>query len=653
MTQSGQGDEPQLPAVPPAQPPQPVREGVVLPAQGDQRAHEQHQAAPAGGQAWGQPWGPQGAPQAAGQPGAPGQPQPLPQPQDAAAAQAQPGWPQNGAQNGFQGAPQNGFQNPPLSPPPGAPQNGMPAGPAGPAAPHSVPPGASYGGPQGAPLPAQGQPYAQQGWPPQGQPQGQPPQPQGGPPAPDRQAQPFAGAADQTQMLTPQPGFSGPPAADSAATQYIPPVSGQAPGAMPLPPEGTAPAASPAQAASGPAPGQPAPAQPTPAQPAPSGTPLPPENRSAHPQTQPESDNESTTLLRAVRPGRARHGAPQAAPQPAPGQAAPGQPAQAAAPGQPAPGAAEETQVLPGPIPAAGPPPQQQGHRAAQAGGPPRPGSAPYAIRPGMPGDRPPPSEFDGLFRADAGPAEPADSTQQLPQFSDQGPLPGPTAAAPDGGGPGKRGGGRRRMSPAALIGIVVGVCAIAGLAAGAALSAGGDDDKKKTDVAEKSQTPEAKTDDQTKAADPVETQAKALDALLADSNNSRAAVIKAVEDIRSCKNLSNAATNLRTAAGQRTDLVTRLGKISVDQLPNHAQLTSSLTKAWRSSATADNQYAAWADQVGGKKGCHKGQARRTGRVAAAERASGEATTSKKKASELWNPIATKYGLTSHQPTEL
>ncbi|MGO4754508.1 hypothetical protein AB4212_38910, partial [Streptomyces sp. 2MCAF27] len=164
---------------------------------------------------------------------------------------------------------------------------------------------------------------------------------------------------------------------------------------------------------------------------------------------------------------------------------------------------------------------------------------------------------------------------------------------------------------------------------------------------------PDPKVDDKTKAADPAETQAKALDALLADSNNSRAAVIKAVEDIKTCKNLSTAATNLRTAAGQRTDLVTRLGKISVDKLPNNAQLTSSLTKAWRSSATADNQYAAWADQVGGKKGCHKGQARRTPRVGAAERASGEATTAKKKASELWNPIATKYGLTPHQQTEL
>ncbi|OMI33353.1 hypothetical protein SPAR_41999, partial [Streptomyces sparsogenes DSM 40356] len=293
------------------------------------------------------------------------------------------------------------------------------------------------------------------------------------------------------------------------------------------------------------------------------------------------------------------------------------------------------------------------GRRAAAAAAG-RPGAArlrPVRDPPRHAGGRPPPSEFDGLFRADGAPAEPADSTQQLPQFGDQGPQPPAPAPADGGGGRGKRGG--RKMSPAALIGIVVAGCALAGLAAGAALSAGGDDDKKDTKASE-SETPDTKTDDEpTKAADPVEAQAKALDALLADSNNSRAAVIKAVGDIRSCKNLSTAATNLRTAAGQRTDLVTRLGKISVDKLPNHAELTSSLTKAWRSSATADNQYAAWADQVGGKKGCHKGRARTTPRVGAAERASGEATTAKKRAAELWNPIATKYGLTSHQATDL
>ncbi|GAA2296680.1 hypothetical protein [Streptomyces violaceusniger] len=517
MTQSGQGNEPRLPAVPPAHP---VREGVVLPAQGDYRPSDAQQGAPAGGQAWGQPWGPQSAPE----------------------------------------PPRRGEL-----PPPG--EFGAPTPPG------ELPPQAGFGAP-----PPEVRPYGQQGWtaperpaqPPHSVPSPHSAQPPHNVPAPYQPQQPPPyQAADETQVLPPQP------AGDADATQVIPPVPGEAPPPLDTPTATLAPVKS---------------------------APLPPENR-------PESPAESTTQLRAVRPGR--RGAHRQQP--------------------PAASAAEETAVLP-PTPAA---------PAAPAPIPERPGSAPYAIRPGRPGDRPPPSEFDGLFRDGGGGA---DETQQLPQFGQD--VPQPPSGHRDGGG-----GGRRRMSRGMLIGVlVVASCAVAGLAAGAVLSMGGDDDGKDNSTLSSSSPSAAAS---SKAADPVETQAKALDALLADSNNSRASVIKAVDNIKSCKDLTTAASDLRTAAGQRNDLVTRLGKLSVDKLPDHARLTASLTRAWKSSARADNEYAAWADQVGGKKGCPKGKARRSPRVGAAERASGEATRAKKTASELWNPIASQYGLTSHQATDL
>ncbi|MEV0489093.1 hypothetical protein AB0I23_03300, partial [Streptomyces atratus] len=59
MTQSGQGDGQELPAV------RPAHEGVVLPAGGGEPwipGGPADRSAPAGGQPWGQPWGPQ-APQ--------------------------------------------------------------------------------------------------------------------------------------------------------------------------------------------------------------------------------------------------------------------------------------------------------------------------------------------------------------------------------------------------------------------------------------------------------------------------------------------------------------------------------------------------------------------------------------------------------------
>ncbi|KUJ69864.1 hypothetical protein ACZ90_08740 [Streptomyces albus subsp. albus] len=396
---------------------------------------------------------------------------------------------------------------------------------------------------------------------------------------------------------TPPPAPAGHDAA--AATQLIPPVPGATGGAIPLPAEG-APAPSPGTGS----------------------VPLPPESG------RPETPAESTTQLRAVRPNAAPR-APQ---------------------GAAAPGAAEETQVLPGPIPAHGGP--LPGVPAAPAGHqPPQPPGAPYAIRPGSPEERQPPAEFDGLFRADG--AEPADSTQQLPVFDDA--MAPPGAPAPYSGG--GDGGGRRRISPAALIGIVVAGCAIAGLAAGVAISSGGggsdDDGEKKQQDQSAGPEPSSPPVKQKPTVDPVKEQAKALDTLLADSNSSRASVVSAVGHIRGCKDLSNAATTLRTAAGQRNNLVTRLGQISVDKLPDHAKLTAALTKAWKSSAAADNHYAAWADQVGGRKGCHKGRARSTPQTRAGDRESHNASQAKAEAVKLWNVIATKYGLTERKAEQL
>ena len=70
-------------------------------------------------------------------------------------------------------------------------------------------------------------------------------------------------------------------------------------------------------------------------------------------------------------------------------------------------------------------------------------------------------------------------------------------------------------------------------------------------------------------SADPAEEQAVALDKLLADSGNSRTSVISAVANVKSCNNLGQAAKDLRDAAQQRTDLVTRLSGLTVDKLPD------------------------------------------------------------------------------------
>lgn len=194
---------------------------------------------------------------------------------------------------------------------------------------------------------------------------------------------------------------------------------------------------------------------------------------------------------------------------------------------------------------------------------------------------------------------------------------------------------------------------AVLGIGAGALLSGGGDtgskDDKSKTVSA----TAPTTQDSASPSTDPAKAQAVELDKLLADSSNSRDAVINAVGNVKTCDNLDQAASDLRDAAKQRGELVTRLASLPVDKLPNHAQLTTALTNGWKASASADNHYAAWADQAAGKKGCRKGQARTTGQKQAGDRASGTASTEKEKAAKLWNSIASKYGLTQRARTQL
>ncbi|WP_251055153.1 hypothetical protein [Streptomyces sp. ISL-66] len=210
-----------------------------------------------------------------------------------------------------------------------------------------------------------------------------------------------------------------------------------------------------------------------------------------------------------------------------------------------------------------------------------------------------------------------------------------------------------RRISPAIVAAVVIGL-AVVGLGVGAVLS---DEKAQNNDPGAQASTPTA--GGSAKAGgeaplDPAQPQAVQLDKLLADSNDSRASVIKAVDDVKGCRNLDQAAIDLRDAARQREELVTRLQELKVDQLPDHAKLSDALTKAWKSSAEADNSYASWADDLkaDGEK-CKDGKAKSTGNDTAGNKASGDATKAKESAAGMWNTIAGKYNLTKRDKSQL
>ncbi|GAA2599587.1 hypothetical protein [Streptomyces lienomycini] len=297
-------------------------------------------------------------------------------------------------------------------------------------------------------------------------------------------------------------------------------------------------------------------------------------------------------------------------------------------------------------------------------------GPAPFGAAPGGDEGRQPPAEFDNLFRGAPGADGPASATQQMPRFEEPQP---PHAAdqhmyAPQGpGAGGGAGGGRRRGGDGdgrggrggrtgsrlpVLAAVGVGI-AVVGVGAGAMMSGGGGDEDKGGNQTVSATAPvsESASAPASPSVDSVRQQAVELDKLLAESGTGRSTVINAVGDVKKCDNLPQAAKDLREAAKQRSGLVSSLSKLSVDKLPQHAELTAALTKAWQASAAADNHYAAWADKTAGKKGCKKGQA--ATQPKAANRESGTASKEKAKAAGLWNAIAKQYGLTERQPTQL
>ncbi|WP_128983929.1 hypothetical protein [Streptomyces roseicoloratus] len=406
---------------------------------------------------------------------------------------------------------------------------------------------------------------------------------------------------------------------DAQATQYLPPVPPQPPAAPPGPQQGY---------------GYPQPAAPAP-QP---GYGYPPPAAPQPGYGYPQPDAQATQYLGAVPPqgpdAQATQYIPPVAPQA--GEAA--------------------TQYLP---PVAGPDAQATQYMAPV---PPQQSVPPQQAQP----ERPPLADFDNLFRSET-PQRPAPQ-HQAPPAPQQHYQPPQAPQHPQHPQPQQQYGYQdayyddepeppRRKSPVALIAAVVAGCAVVGLGAGALLS-GGDGDDKKGDsgkgqnVAASSAAPSSQPSEQ--AADPAKEQAEALDKLLADSNDSRDAVIRAVASIRRCDNLDQAASDLRGAAKQRRELVTRLQSLSVDKVPNHTALSASLVRAWQASAAADDHYAAWADQAkGNKKVCKGGHARNTSHTNDGDKKSQEATAAKKQAAGLWNPTADKYGLPKRTYTQL
>ena len=100
-----------------------------------------------------------------------------------------------------------------------------------------------------------------------------------------------------------------------------------------------------------------------------------------------------------------------------------------------------------------------------------------------------------------------------------------------------------------------------------------------------------------------------------------------------------------RRSSDHTGDQVRRGQSLAVDQLTGGEQLRTLLVQALTHSLQADQKFVAWAQNTT-TNGC-TGHAAHDSEYAAAQTASSGATTSKQSFVQLWNPIATRYGLST------
>ena len=144
---------------------------------------------------------------------------------------------------------------------------------------------------------------------------------------------------------------------------------------------------------------------------------------------------------------------------------------------------------------------------------------------------------------------------------------------------------------------------------------------------------------------------ARGLAGLLAQSVADRSSIVAAVHDVSQCgPNLHQDPQTFQAAVTSRQDLLTRLSSLP-DRPALPSTMLAALTSAWQNSIKADQDYAQWAqDEISNR--CTSDSASDPHAQAAAG-PDAQATTGKKTFAGLWNPIATRDGLSTYQWNQL
>ncbi len=144
--------------------------------------------------------------------------------------------------------------------------------------------------------------------------------------------------------------------------------------------------------------------------------------------------------------------------------------------------------------------------------------------------------------------------------------------------------------------------------------------------------------------------QAAAVSSLLGSSAATRRSLEGAVGEVRNCSSLPSATSQIRAVVSERSTEYRHASALSLADVAGGATVKADLLTALRTSLDADRDYLAWARQQR-SSGCSPAAQSRAYNTAI--RADGQAVAAKAAFIQVWNPIATKYGLPQESPGDI
>jgi Protein kinase domain len=144
--------------------------------------------------------------------------------------------------------------------------------------------------------------------------------------------------------------------------------------------------------------------------------------------------------------------------------------------------------------------------------------------------------------------------------------------------------------------------------------------------------------------------QAAAVSSLLISSAATRKALEGAVSEVRNCSRLRSATRRIQAVVTQRSTEYRRASALSMAALANGAAVKSDLLAALRTSLDADRDYLTWARQQMASGCTPAGQSSAYNAAVSADQQAGAA---KQAFVQVWNPVATKYGVPPESPGDI